>query len=103
MRACGIGAVAVVLASFLLTGCGSSAAAQAPAAVPVHHVDDAAGRSSQKVVPRPGELSTPTVPPCCSTILRVMASPSPAPPPRQPPTPPVAKLGWMARGPLGTA
>jgi hypothetical protein len=43
------------------------------------------------------------VPPCCSTILRVMASPSPAPPPRQPPTPPVAKLGWMARGPLGTA
>ena len=48
MRAYGIGAVAVVLGSLLLTGCGSSTAAQTPAAVPVHHVGHGSAATAGK-------------------------------------------------------
>ena len=40
----------------------------------------AAGSSTQKVAPRPGGLSTPTVPPCACTIAEAIARPSPLPP-----------------------
>ena len=39
----------------------------------------ASGRVNQKVEPRPGALSTPTCPWCCSTIALAMANPSPSP------------------------
>src|SRR5579859_6379414 len=38
------------------------------------------GTLNQKVEPRPGALSTPTCPWCCSTIALAMANPSPNPP-----------------------
>src|SRR6266516_609598 len=41
----------------------------------------ASGKVNQKVEPRPGALSTPTCPWCCSTIAFAIANPNPNPPP----------------------
>jgi hypothetical protein len=38
------------------------------------------GKVNEKVLPCPGVLWTQTRPPCCSTMLRQMASPRPLPP-----------------------
>lgn len=43
----------------------------------------ARGRRSQNVLPAPGRLSTPTVPPIASASRRQMASPRPVPPYRR--------------------
>jgi hypothetical protein len=36
------------------------------------YVEGASGNVNQKVLPAPGVLSTPIVPPCCSMIWRLM-------------------------------
>jgi hypothetical protein len=37
------------------------------------------GRQTVNVLPTPSRVSTPTVPPCCSTICRTAANPMPVP------------------------
>src|SRR5439155_19721252 len=44
-----------------------------------HQCPRSTGRVNQNVLPRPTALSTPMVPPCCSTRRRDTASPRPVP------------------------